>query len=98
MKEETLAAFEVGQKSLAEALYDAAFGHGKASVQIPADLADLQNKLVEAQAEIAKVKSDDESDKAAIAEGHAKLEAIKSILAPKVVAPIEPVVEGEAQP
>lgn len=111
MKEQALEAYESAQKSLAEALYDAGFADGSAVdvAEVQAKLADalakiaeVEAKLTEAQVEIAKVKSDDESDKAAIAEGHAKLEAIKSILSPKVEVPVDPAPvqeqTGEAQP
>ncbi len=56
---------------------------------------DMAKAKLETQAaleELAKVKSDDEADKAAIAESTAKLEAILAILAPKPT-PTEPALE-----
>ncbi len=51
-----------------------------------ADMDKVNSELALAKSELEKVTSDDESDKAAIAEGLSKLDAIAAILAPKAKA------------
>lgn len=90
-----VAAVQAAEVSALTEQFGVAFEAGKASVEIPTDLAELQAKLVEAQGTIAKVTSDDEADKAEIAKAHSQLEAIKAILVPP--APAVPVVDAPAE-
>ena len=113
MKEEALLKHGESVKAAHEALYDAGYtdgvefqkaqpvGEGLYSEEqvaaLKVELDEAKSKQVEVQVLLDKATSDDADDKAQIGELKGKLEAIKSILLPKVEVPAEPVTEAPVE-